>query len=199
LTETFPLSTDVFVVGGGPAGLAAAVAARRRGFDVTLADCSIPPIDKACGEGVMPDGIAAAEALGIDLHAAGGMPFRGIRFQDGEAVVEADFPAGHGLGLRRTALHRLMVDSAVKAGVRVVWGPRVTGLTDGGVLAGGWCARGGSWAPMAANRPCAAGPVWTPASATAAATDSAGITAWRRGARSWRFTGATAASFTSRP
>ena len=37
------------------------------------------------------------------------------------------FPTGHGLGLRRTALHRLMVDRAAEAGVRMCWGARVTG------------------------------------------------------------------------
>jgi flavin-dependent dehydrogenase len=57
------LATDVFVIGGGPAGLAAAIAARRRGFDVIVADRSEPPIDKACGEGIMPDGVAAARAF----------------------------------------------------------------------------------------------------------------------------------------
>src|SRR6185295_20246868 len=76
-----PGSTDVFVIGGGPAGLAAALAARRRGFDVTLADSAVPPIDKACGEGIMPDGLAAARALGVDLEAAPGHMFRGVRFR----------------------------------------------------------------------------------------------------------------------
>jgi flavin-dependent dehydrogenase len=130
-----PRSTDLFVIGGGPAGLAAALAARRRGLDVTLADCSVPPIDKACGEGVMPDGLAAARLLGLDLHAAGGHAFRGIRFLDGDSRVEAAFPHGHGLGLRRTALHRLMVDQAIDAGVRLAWGVRVSGITADGVLA----------------------------------------------------------------
>jgi flavin-dependent dehydrogenase len=130
-----PGVTDVFVIGGGPAGLAAAIAARRRGFDVTLADCAEPPIDKACGEGVMPDGIAAARALGIDLSAAGGQPFRGICFHEGGASVEAPFPNGFGLGLRRTALHRLLVDCAAEAGVRLVWDARISGLDPRGVLA----------------------------------------------------------------
>lgn len=58
-------------MGGGLAGSAAAMAARQRGFEVTVADCAIPPIDKACGEGIMPDGVAAAGALGLDLTAAG--------------------------------------------------------------------------------------------------------------------------------
>ena len=134
---TLPRSTDVFVIGGGPAGLAAAIAARRRGFIVTVADCSIPPIDKACGEGIMPDGLAAAQSLGIDLDAAGAHPFRGIRFCERGASVEARFPQGHGLGLRRTTLHRMMVERAAEAGVRVAWGARVTGITGEGVIADG--------------------------------------------------------------
>src|SRR5207249_12220122 len=80
MMTVLPRSTDVFVIGGGPAGLAAAIAVRRRGFDVTVADCAIPPIDKACGEGIMPDGVGAAESLGISLKRAGAQPFPGIRF-----------------------------------------------------------------------------------------------------------------------
>ena len=132
---SLPRSTDLFVIGGGPAGLAAALAARRRGLDVTLADCSVPPIDKACGEGIMPDGLAAARSLGLDLDAAGGHPFRGIRFCDGDTAVESAFPNGNGLGLRRTALHRLMVNQAIDAGVRLAWGVHVSGITKEGVLA----------------------------------------------------------------
>ena len=134
-----PRSTDVFVIGGGPAGLAAAIAARRRGLSVTLADCSVPPIDKACGEGIMPDGVLAARSLGIDLEEAGAQQFRGIRFCDrgsGAPVqVEARFPNGHGLGLRRTSLHHLMVEHAAEAGVNLAWGVRVTGIGEEGVVA----------------------------------------------------------------
>jgi flavin-dependent dehydrogenase len=139
--NALPASTDVFVIGGGPAGLAAAIAARRRGFDVTLADSSVPPIDKACGEGVMPDGLAAARALGIPLEQAGGHPFAGIRFCQSEGAVEAAFPHGPGLGLRRTALHAMMADCAAGAGVRLAWGVRVTGLHPEGVHADGRLVR----------------------------------------------------------
>jgi menaquinone-9 beta-reductase len=134
--SSLPHSTDLFVIGGGPAGLATAIAARRRGLDVTLADCSVPPIDKACGEGVMPDGLAAARSLGIDLEAAGGYPFRGIRFAHRDTSVEARFPDGNGLGLRRIGLHNLMVDHAIDAGVRLAWGVHITGISPEGVMAG---------------------------------------------------------------
>jgi flavin-dependent dehydrogenase len=133
--SALPSSTDLFVIGGGPAGLAAALAARRRGLVVTLADSAVPPIDKACGEGIMPDGLAAARALGLDLNGEQGYPFRGIRFCDRDSAVEAAFPQGHGLGLRRTALHELMVNQAIDAGVRLAWGVQVAGITPQGVIA----------------------------------------------------------------
>ncbi len=50
---------DLLVIGGGPAGLAAAIAARREGLTVTVADAARPPSDKACGEGLMPQGRVA--------------------------------------------------------------------------------------------------------------------------------------------
>src|SRR3981081_3488048 len=91
-------STDVFVIGGGPAGLAAAIAARERGFSVLVADGAQPPIDKACGEGLLPDGRAALEQLGIDAFLADAQPFRGIRFVSAALSAEARFPK-NGCGL----------------------------------------------------------------------------------------------------
>lgn len=89
----------------------------------------------------MPDGLAAARALGLDLDAAGGQRFRGIRFCEGDSAVEAAFPNGYGLGVRRTALHQLMVNEAIDAGVRLAWGVRVSGITGEGVMADGRLVR----------------------------------------------------------
>src|SRR5271157_5948779 len=126
-----PSSTDVFIIGGGPAGLAAAIAARRRGLDVIVADAERPPIDKPCGEGIMPDGLAAARALGIHLDSTPARWFPGIRFWDGATSVEARFERGPGLGIRRTTLHQVLMDLAAQAGVRLAWGTAVTGIDAG--------------------------------------------------------------------
>ena len=128
-----PDKTDVFVVGGGPAGLAAAIAARLKGFDVTVADGAHPPIDKACGEGLMPDSFSALHRLGIRLDVDQSYAFRGIRFVGEGTSVEADFPSGAGIAMRRTRLHEALIDRAVEVGVSLLWGTRVTGLSNEGV------------------------------------------------------------------
>jgi menaquinone-9 beta-reductase len=130
------MDTDVFIIGGGPAGLAAAIAARQRGHQVTVADSNAPPIDKPCGEGLMPDSQAALAGLGIWVPAEESCPFRGIRFVSSELAVDADFPKGRGVGVRRPALHRIMVERAEEAGVKLLWRTVVTGLCDEGVLLG---------------------------------------------------------------
>jgi menaquinone-9 beta-reductase len=127
---------DVFVVGGGPAGLAAAIAARKKGFSVTVADGAQFPIEKACGEGLMPGALEALSQLGVDLSASDGFSLRGIRFIDGAASVSADFRHGAGLGIRRTLLHGRLVAAAERAGVCLLWRTPVTGLDEQVVVAG---------------------------------------------------------------
>lgn len=125
---------EVCVIGGGPAGLAAALALRQAGFDVIVVDAAHPPIDKACGEGIMPDGLASLERLGVRLHHAQGVPFAGIRFINGLQQAEAHFQRGTGLGIRRKALHRQLVEACTRAGVRQLWNRRLTGLSESRVL-----------------------------------------------------------------
>lgn len=124
------LKTDVLIVGGGPAGLAAAIAARLKGFTVAVADSSRPPIDKACGEGLLPAAPVALAKLGIELNRENAFPFRGIRFIGDGASVEASFPSGMGWGVRRTRLHQLLADRASELGVRLLWGTCVTDPKD---------------------------------------------------------------------
>ena len=130
-------STDVVVIGGGPAGLAMAIAARQRGLRVIVADGMRPPIDKACGEGLMPDGLAALERLGLRLPLGEAYPFRGIRFLSRALSMDALFPdGGIGLAARRTVLHRVMAERASQVGADLQWGAVVRGISADGVYVG---------------------------------------------------------------
>jgi flavin-dependent dehydrogenase len=132
---------DVFIIGGGPAGLATAIAARRCGLSVAVADGATPPIDKPCGEGLMPDGISALHDLGIAIPSSACHPFRGIRFLSEGQRAEADFSRAPGLGIRRTALHRILIDHATACGVSLLWGTPVAGIEAGGVRLSNGLAR----------------------------------------------------------
>ena len=105
-------TTDVFVIGGGPAGLAAAIAARKKGFEVMVADGAEPPIDKACGEGLMPDALAILRTLGVRVSAHEGFAYRGIRFVGESEQAKGHFPLLKGIGLRRPVLHQKMIERA---------------------------------------------------------------------------------------
>lgn len=131
---TIPKYRDIVVVGGGPAGLAAAIAARRRGLSVALLDPARPPIEKACGEGLMPDGVEALERLGVRIENIEAYRFRGIRFLSRDVEACGEFPTGFGLGIRRTAFHSALAAHAAATGVDLLWGIGATGLTPDGVL-----------------------------------------------------------------
>ena len=135
--------SDICITGGGPAGLAAALALRKEGFQVTVVDCATPPINKACGEGLMPDSVAALRALGVDIPSGIGYQFTGIRFSDGHSSVSARFPVGVGIGLRRTILHGLLMEHASAAGVEMVWDAKRVYLTRGGLYIDGRLLKAG--------------------------------------------------------
>ena len=128
--------TDVFVIGGGPAGLAAAIAARRKGFEVMVADGGQPPLEKPCGEGMVPGTLEVLHDLGIDVSADDGFDFSGIRFVNGSTQVQACFPNGLGMGMRRLLLHKRMVEAACACGVKFLWNTTVSGILPKGVVAG---------------------------------------------------------------
>ena len=122
--------TDVVVIGGGPAGLVTAIHLRLAGLGATVVDRSSPPIDKACGEGLMPDALARLLDLGVALERS--HPFRGIRYLDGNLVAEGRFPGDAGAGVRRLDLHRALVRRAEELGVDLRWRTRVLGLLPDG-------------------------------------------------------------------
>jgi menaquinone-9 beta-reductase len=123
--------TDVFVVGAGPAGLACAIAAARQGLQVKVIDAAEPPINKACGEGLLPGSLDSLATLGIDLKRdlpqTESAPLAGVRFIGDSTssrrhpIVQCNFPAGPGRGIRRTVLHQVLLDRAASLGVCFHW------------------------------------------------------------------------------
>jgi flavin-dependent dehydrogenase len=124
---------DVCVAGGGPAGLAAAIACAQRGLSVIVVDAARPPLDKACGEGLMPNALDALAGLGIAIDATETAPFAGICFTGLGQRAEACFTNGSGYGIRRTLLHDLLHARAKELEVRLEWGTRIIGM-EGDVL-----------------------------------------------------------------
>jgi flavin-dependent dehydrogenase len=121
-------NADVLVVGAGPAGISTAIAASLKGLKVSVADLRKPPIDKPCGEGLLPEGVAALRTLGIHLTPRLAFPLTGIRFVDDHSSASAMLPRGAAFGLRRTVLHQLLMDWAMQLGVSFLWGARVSEL-----------------------------------------------------------------------
>jgi flavin-dependent dehydrogenase len=130
---------DVLVAGGGPAGLAAAIRCAQAGLSVTVAEPRAAPIDKACGEGLMPAAVRRLAALGVR---PAGHPLRGIRYLDAGHRADALFRHGDGLGVRRTTLHAALAARAAELSVPVL-PVRVTSVAqqDGTVTAAGLRAR----------------------------------------------------------
>ncbi len=111
--------------------MTAAIALRLTGASVSVFDANIPPIDKACGEGLLPDTLEAFRELGVQIPAQAGYRFHGVKFLHARSQAQAAFPHGHAIGIRRTILHELLLDRARALGVDLQWGIKAVYLPTG--------------------------------------------------------------------
>lgn len=123
--------SDVLIIGAGPAGLAAAIAARAKGLTVIVTEASSPGAASAAGEELMPRAVADLGALGMALPPELGASFRGIRLIDQGIQSEAIFRHGAGRGIRRDELLSVLVERAQFHGVEILWNLPVVDLDHG--------------------------------------------------------------------
>jgi geranylgeranyl reductase family protein len=128
-------AADVVVVGGGPAGAAAAVSLARAGRSVTVVDRARFPRDKICGDGLTTGALRLLDRLGLDPGAVASWQRVDDIVIRGPSGREVTFPLPRGAGqyaaiARRTDLDAALVDLARAEGVTVLEGHACTGVRE---------------------------------------------------------------------
>ena len=80
------MSPDVIVVGGGPAGAAAAYWTAKAGHSVLLVEKSEFPREKTCGDGLTPRSIYELRAMDFDFSAQEFHKIVGLRSYAGDTL-----------------------------------------------------------------------------------------------------------------
>ena len=117
---------DLVVVGAGPSGSAAAIAAQRAGLDTLLLDAQSPNRDKTCGDGLTPRAMHQLDELGLKVNAS--YRNRGLKLHGYGGDVEALWPRGEGSASPRATFDAMLVGEAARAGATIRQGCPATGV-----------------------------------------------------------------------
>lgn len=125
-------TVDVAVVGGGPAGAAAAIVLARAGRDVVLVDKATFPRDKCCGDGLTAAALRELEWLGLRPETVPGWQEVRDAWVRGPGGRTVRFPLPEGRGqyaacAPRAQLDAALLDVARAAGAKVHDGHALTG------------------------------------------------------------------------
>ena len=116
--------TAALIVGGGPAGSAAAITLARGGVAPTLIERTSGAHDVVCGGFLGWDALAALRRLGIDAEALGARPIHRLRLVTATRQVETRLPR-LAAGLSRRTLDAALLAAAADAGADVMRGRAV--------------------------------------------------------------------------
>jgi len=131
---------SILVVGGGPAGSAAALWLARDGHDVTLIEKKEYPREKTCGDGLTPRAIYQLDEMGFDFDVPEFHRITGLRSYAGDdLMLEMNWPdhskyPNWGGVIRRADLDMQVARLAEKEGVTVRQGTTATPVINEGVL-----------------------------------------------------------------
>ena len=130
---------DLLVIGGGPAGAAAALRAARAGVRVMLFEKGPHGRDKVCGDGLTPRAVAALNAL--DLSIADAHRIDGLRMIAGKTTRELSWPTtdrfpNHGAVWPRRRFDTFLIDAAIAAGAEVRFDCEALPVLDGDRVVG---------------------------------------------------------------
>jgi geranylgeranyl reductase family protein len=130
---------DILVIGGGPAGAAAAIVAADAGARVTVFEKGLMGRDKICGDGLTPRAVKALGELGVELDDAHRID--GLRMVANDTVRQLDWPGiapfpAHGAVWPRRRLDQRLMELAEKAGAELRWGHEAMPVVDGNRVVG---------------------------------------------------------------
>jgi geranylgeranyl reductase family protein len=147
-----PTSTDVLVIGAGPAGSAAAAWAADSGLDVVLADRERFPRDKPCGDGLTPRAVAELDRLGLSDWLAAHPTNRGLRACGFGKELYLPWPGGSlpgtGSAVPRTELDSRIRADALRRGALELAGARAVDVRRDGERVSGVIFTRGAGAPQ---------------------------------------------------